>query len=126
MQIETQRLLIRNVKTEDELPFAIMASDGSLHDCGFDNNCGSWMKKWIAEVKDFELRNNPYMDYLAYTITLKDETAVIGSIGCSYYEDLKEIGITYFVGAKYRNNGYAVEAVRGYTKYFLNHYHVKK
>ncbi len=126
MQIKTQRLLIRNVRTEDAIPFAIMAADGSLNDCGFDRDCGSWITKWIAEAKDFALRDDPNRDYLAYTITLKDEAIVVGSVGCSYYEDLQEIGITYFVGAQYRNNGYAVEAVRAYTKYFLNHYHVKK
>ncbi len=48
MQIETQRLLIRDVKAEDELPFVEMAADGSLNDCGFDKNCGRWLKKWIA------------------------------------------------------------------------------
>lgn len=54
------------------------------------------------------------------------ETVVVGSIGCSYYEDLQETGITYFIGAQYRNNGYAVEAVKAYTKYFLKHYNIKK
>ena len=70
------------------------------------------------------------MDYLAYTIILKDGAAVVGSVGCSYYEDLRETGITYFVGAQYRNNGYAVEAVKAYTKptYFPFHlcYHRKQ
>ena len=37
MQIETKRLLIRDVKTNDAVPFAIMAADGTLNDCGFDN-----------------------------------------------------------------------------------------
>lgn len=37
MQTETQRLLIRDVKTEDEIPFVQMAADGSLNDCGFDH-----------------------------------------------------------------------------------------
>ena len=36
MQIETKRLLIRDVKTNDAVPFAIMAADGILNDCGFD------------------------------------------------------------------------------------------
>ena len=125
MQIETQRLLIRDVKTEDALPFTIMAADGSLNDCGFDKDCGSWITKWIAEAKDFALRDDPNMDYLAYTITLKDETVVIGSVGCSYYEGLRKIGITYFVGAQHRGNGYAVEAVKAYTEYFLKHYIAK-
>lgn len=65
------------------------------------------------------------MDYLAYTITLKAEAAVIGSVGCSYYEDFQKTGITYFIGAQYRNNGYAVEAVKAYTEYFFSHYNAK-
>lgn len=125
MQIQTQRLLIRDVKKEDAIPFAIMASDGSLNDCGFDKDCGSWITKWIAEAKDFALRDDPDLDYLAYAITLKDEAVVVGSVGCSFYEDLRKIGITYFVGAQYRNNGYAVEAVKAYTQYFLKHYITK-
>lgn len=126
MQIETQRLLIREVKTEDEIPFVEMAADGSLNDCGFDRDCGSWITKWITEAKGFTIRDNPNMDYLAYTITLKAEATTIGSVGCSYYEDLQETGITYFIGAQYRNNGYAVEAVKAYMEYFLNHYNAKR
>ena len=57
---------------------------------------------------------------------MKDEAAVVGSIGCSYYDDLQEVGITYFIGAQYRNNGYAAEAVKAYTEYFLKHYHAKR
>lgn len=126
MRIETQRLFIRDIKTDDEIPFVKMAADGSLNDCGFDRNCSSWIKEWITEAKDFIVRDNPNKDYLAYTITLKDETMVVGSIGCSYYEDFQKTGITYFIGAQYRNNGYAVEAVKAYTEYFLKHYNIKK
>lgn len=125
MKIETQRLLIRDVRTEDGIPFAKMAADGSLIDCGFDRNCGRWITKWTAEAEGFAFRDNPDMDYLAYTITLKDEAAVVGSIGCSYHEDFRKTGITYFIGAQYRNNGYAAEAVKAYTDYFLKHYHAK-
>ncbi len=126
MQIETQRLLIRDVKTEDGIPFVKMAADGSLNDCGFDRDCGNWMTEWIDEAKEFAFRDDPNTDYLAYTITLKDKAEVIGSVGCSYYEDLQKTGITYFIGAQYRDNGYAVEAVKAYTEYFLNHYHAKR
>ena len=126
MQIETQRLMIRDIEAGDAVPFAIMAADGSLNDCGFDKDCNNWITEWITEAKAFALRDNPNMDYLAYTITLKDGAEVIGSVGCSYYEDLRETGITYFVGAKYRNNGYAAEAVKAYTEYFLKHYNAKR
>lgn len=124
MEIETQRLLIRDVEVEDEIPFVKMAADGSLNDCGFDRDCGNWITKWIDEARGFAFRDNPNMDYLAYTITLKAE--VIGSVGCSYYQDLQKIGITYFIGTQYRDNGYAVEAVKAYTDYFFNHYNEKR
>ncbi len=125
MQIETQRLLIRDIKTEDKTPFIEMAADGSLNDCGFDKDCGKWITEWIAEAKSFSFRDNPSIDYLAYTIALKNSTIVVGSIGCSYYEDFRKTGITYFIGVPYRNNGYAVEAAKAYTEYFLKHYNIK-
>ena len=126
MEIETQRLLIRDVKTEDEVPFVKMAADGSLYDCGFDKDCGNWITKWIDEARGFAFRDNPNMDYLAYTITLRAEAEVIGSIGCSYYQDLQKTGITYFIGTQYRDNGYAVESVKAYTDSFFNHYNEKR
>lgn len=126
MLIETQRLIIRDLKPEDEKAFVEMALDGSLNDIGFDESCGEWMAEWISEARQFAVRDNPCMDYLAYVITLKGENKVIGSVGCSYYEDLQEVGITYFIGANYRNAGYAVEAVRAYTKHFFDNYDMQK
>lgn len=126
MLIETQRLIIRDLKEDDKIPFAEMAADGSLNDCGLDINCGIWISEWIAEAISFALRDNPKKDYLAYTIVLKNSHIVIGSIGCSYYEDLLETGITYFIGAQYRNCGYASEAVKAYTAYFFKHYNMSK
>lgn len=126
MLIETQRLVIRDLKTEDEVPFAEMAADGSLNDIGFDEDCGSWMAEWVSEAKEFTLRDNPLMDYLAYTVTLKDSGIVVGSVGCSYYDDLQETGITYFMGAQYRKNGYAAEAVKAYIEFFFSNYNVHR
>ena len=125
MLIETQRLIIRDLKSEDEKAFVEMASVGSLNDVGFNDSCGEWMAAWITEAKQFAIRYNPCKDYLAYVITLKNNK-MIGSVGCSYYEDLKEVGITYFIGAQYRNSGYAVEAVQAYIKYFFSSYNIKK
>lgn len=126
MFIETERLIIRDLKTKDEIPFTEMAADESLNDVGFDKECGKWITNWITEAKDFAFRDIPVMDYLAYTIILKGENIVIGSVGCSYYEDLHETGITYFIGAQFRNNGYALEAVKAYIEYFFNHYNIHK
>lgn len=126
MFLETDRLIIRDVKPEDEPPYIEMASDGSLHDIGFDRECHTWMENWIKEAMELAAADNPATDYLAYTILLKESETVIGSVGCSYYEDLQETGITFFLGAKYRGNGFATEAVRAYIKYFFNHYSIPR
>ena len=126
MTIETERLLIRAFRPEDEIPLIEMASDGSLHDIGFDNDCDGWMANWILEAKKLTDLDNPTLEFLAYAIELKEKNIVIGSVGCSYYDDLQETGITYFIGAKYRHNGYAVEAVKAYVNYFMKHYNIYK
>ena len=84
------------------------------------------MAEWVAEAKELTLRDNPLMDYLAYTVTLKDSGIVAGSVGCSYSDDLQETGITYFMGAQYRNNGYAAEAVKAYIEFFFSNYDVHR
>lgn len=122
MLCETKRLIIRILKPEDELVFIKMASDGSLNDIGFGQDCDAWMKDWIAEAIQLTKKKNPCDEYLAYAIVLKDTDEVVGSVGCSYYENLEKVGITYFVGAEYRGNGYAAEAVWAYTKYFWDSY----
>ena len=126
MIIETKRLLIRTLEPEDEIPFIEMAADGSLNDIGFDSSCSKWMKKWIKEARKLTGIDNPSLSYLAYAVELKEKNIVIGSVGCSYYDDLQETGITYFIGTNYRHNGYAVEAVKAYAKYFMEHYNINK
>ncbi|MBD5484451.1 MAG: GNAT family N-acetyltransferase [Lachnospiraceae bacterium] len=126
MLLETKRLMIRPVEPADEAVFIDMAADGSLNDIGFDRQCGAWMHSWTKEAKELTDADDPMSDYLAYTIVLKDKDIVIGSVGCSYYDDLREVGITYFIGAQYRGRGYATEAVKVYSAYFLSRYDISK
>jgi len=126
MIIETKRLTIRSLITDDESSFIEMASDGSLNDVGFSNDCSGCMADWILEAKKLTDADNPTLKYLAYAIELKEKNILIGSVGCLYYDDLQEVGITYFIGSNYRHKGYAVEAVKAYVIYFLNHYNICK
>ena len=123
MFIKTDRLFIRDLETTDGIIFSNMASDGSLEDdIGFDIECHSWMDEWMVEARQLIDNDNPTENYLAYTVELKETHEVIGSVGCSYYKDIEKVGITYFIGAEYRNHGYATEAIKEYVRYFLQQY----
>ncbi|WP_026527398.1 GNAT family N-acetyltransferase [Butyrivibrio sp. VCD2006] len=122
MKIENDRLIIRDVAQSDGEAFINMASDGSLNDVGFDKDCSSWMGDWIKEAQNLAREDNPRKYYLAYVIEDKKTGSSVGSVGCSFYEDLKKVGITYFIGADFRNNGYASEAIKAYVCYFFEHY----
>lgn len=124
MILETNRLVIRPVGESDEKPFVLMAADGSLNDIGFDRDCGERMGEWIREAKELAKTDDPLADYLAYTVVLKESGEAIGSVGCSYYDDLDKVGVTYFIGARHRGGGYAAEAVKAYAEYFLSHYDI--
>lgn len=127
MYIETERLIIRSLELTDEKTFIEMASDGSLRDIFGDcSNCSEWMREWLEEAILLDKENNPQKSYLAYAIIEKKRNLLIGSIGCSFYDDLKQIGITYCIGANHRRRGYATEAVHAYAKYFLEHYEVSE
>ncbi len=60
MKIETDRLIIRSLRPDDEQAFIEMASDGSLTEIFGDcSECSHWMGKWIAESIQLEQENNP-------------------------------------------------------------------
>ncbi len=126
MKIETKRLIIRSIEKGDEKVFSQMAKDGSLTEVGFDKDCGEWIGDWINEALELTANDDPRADYIPCTIVDRRSDQIIGNVGCTYYEDTDEIGICYFVGAGYRNNGYASEAVRAYTGYFFDHYNENK
>lgn len=123
MRLETKRLIIRSLLPEDEAAYIKMAADGSLHEIFGDcSDCQEWMGQWLQDAIQLDNADNPRREYLAYAVAEKESGQVIGSVGCSYYEDLHKTGITYFVGSDYRQKGYAAEAARTYADFFLKHY----
>lgn len=127
MFLETKRLIIRSLHTSDEKAFIEMASDGSLTEIFGDcSECHKWMGEFISEAINLETEDNPYNQYMAFAIEDKTSHMVIGSVGSSYYEDLTEVGVTYFIGANYRGNGYAAEALQCLVDYLFARYNLKK
>lgn len=127
MYIETERLIIRSLKPEDEEAFIEMASDGSLTEIFGDcKDCRKWMGSWIRQALDLDRADDPHGEYLAYAITEKSGGMLLGSVGCSHYQDLGQVGITFFIGSPYRGKRYAAEAAAAYAGYFFTHYGVQK
>lgn len=127
MFIETKRLIIRSLQPTDEKVFIEMASDGSLTEIFGDCcECQKWMGKFISEAIKLETEDNPYNEYLAFAIEDKKNHMVVGSVGSTYYEDFMEVGVTYFIGANYRGNGYAAEALQCLVDYMFGKYDLKK
>ncbi len=129
MYLETERLIIRSIRSEDETAFIEIASDGSLDEDifgGWPGEYAVFIHDWIAEAMELDREDNPEKDYLAYAIVEKASGTVIGSVGCSYYEDSGEIGPVYFIGTSYRGKHYATEAMKAYGRYFFEHYNKSK
>lgn len=127
MFLETQRLIIRSLRPADEKAFIEMASDGSLIEIYGDcSECHKWMGEFISDAIKLEAEDNPYNEYLAFAIEDKRSHKVIGSVGSSYYEDFKEVGVTYFIGADDRGNGYAAEALQCFADYMFARYNLRK
>lgn len=127
MRLETKRLIIRSVQPADERVFIDMASDGSLWEIFGDcSECHKWMGEFISEAIRLEAEDDPFHEYLAFAIEDKGSHIVVGSVGSSYYEDFKEVGVTYFIGAEYRGNGYAAEALQCLVDYLFERYSLKK
>ena len=126
MILKTDNLLIRSFIESDGRAFAKMAEDGSLSDVGLTADCAEWIDEWAKEATALSREDDPKKEYIACTVCLRATNEVIGSVGCSYYEDLDEVGITYFIGNQYRQNGYAAESVRAYSDYFFSHYPIDR
>ena len=127
MLLETKRLIVRSILPTDEKAFINMAADGSLWEIYVDcSECHIWMKEFISEAIRLEAEDNPRQEYLAFAIEDKVKHLVVGSVGSTYYEDFMEVGVSYFIGADHRGNGYAAEALKCFIEYLFAKYHLKK
>ena len=127
MYLATDRLIIKSIQPSDEAIFIEMASDGSLTEIFGDcNECHKWMGEFISDAIRLEQENNPFHEYMAFVIKNKESHEVLGSVGSSFYEDFDEVGVTYFIGAKYRGHGYAAEALCALVEYLYANYEIEK
>lgn len=127
MRLETKRLIIRSLQPTDENALIDMAADGSLWEIfGGCSECQKWMGEFIRDAIRLEAEDDPYHEYLAFAIEDKNSHMMVGSVGSSYYEDFEEVGVTYFIGAEYRGNGYAAEALQCLVEYLFERFHLNR
>ena len=127
MLLETKRLTVRSIRPTDEKAFIDMAADGSFRELyGASRQSNTWMQEFISETIRLEAEDNPRQEYLAFAIEDKVKHLVVGSVGSTYYEDFMEVGVSYFIGADHRGNGYAAEALKCFIEYLFAKYHLKK
>ncbi|MCG3669003.1 GNAT family N-acetyltransferase [Aliarcobacter butzleri] len=116
MYIKTQRLLIRNFKTDDlNDVFNIYKDDETckylLHDAWNENNKNQEFKLKLSKA-------NLEKDY-AVNLACVFDNVVIGDINIWYTQMKDSVEIGYTFNPKYSNNGYATEALKTIVEYLL-------
>lgn len=116
MYIKTQRLLIRNFKTDDlNDVFNIYKDDETckylLHDAWNENNKNQEFKLKLSKA-------NLEKDY-ALNLACVLDNVVIGDINIWHTQMKDSVEIGYTFNPKYSNNGYATEALKAIVEYLL-------
>ncbi|MFY7843589.1 GNAT family N-acetyltransferase [Chryseobacterium gambrini] len=118
MNLETERLLIRDLTLDDKQAVFNYRSDAEA------NKFQSWIPETLEDVEQFIERNNKEFNqpesWYQVLITEKDSKAVIGDIGIHFFgaENLQaELGIT--LNKDFQGRGFASEALKGVINFLL-------
>lgn len=115
MRIETDRLIIRDLKQKDkEQLFKIV----------WQKNVVRFMKDWSENSPSAESFTG-YIDWhqtqkdsidvyecKRYAVTLKENDLLIGVVGMGLEDTVNEVEIAYFIDEDYQNQGYATESLK--------------
>ncbi|BEV03147.1 GNAT family protein [Chryseobacterium gambrini] len=119
MNLETERLLIRDITSDDKQAIFNYRSDAEA------NKFQSWIPETLEDVEQFIQRNNKEFNqpesWYQVLITEKDSKAVIGDIGIHFFgaENLQvELGIT--LNKDFQGIGYASEALKGVINFLFS------
>lgn len=111
--IRTKRLFIDTLKTENANSYFKIAKKSNTLLCRYTPFFIAYSQKHAIEI--IQSYSGPY-SYM-YGIWKNDKT-LIGAILYDHFFSCDFIAVSYFIGKKYRGNGYIVEAINGLTKNF--------
>jgi Acetyltransferases, including N-acetylases of ribosomal proteins len=121
VELETERLVLRNFRNEDKQEFYSIIQDPQLYktlpeDHMYNleevNNIVNWFiyrydQNTLGDIAKFPL-----------VISLKENNQIIGDIGIgNYFKDKTATEVFYFINSTYWNKGYVSEAMEVFMKY---------
>ncbi|KQT23302.1 GNAT family acetyltransferase [Chryseobacterium sp. Leaf405] len=119
MQLETERLLLRDITIDDKQAIFDYRSDVET------NKFQSWIPETLEDVESFIQRNNKEFNqpesWYQVLITNRQTKAVIGDIGIHFFgiENLQvELGIT--LNKNFHGKGFASEALNRVVDFLFN------
>lgn len=119
MQLNTERLVLRDITIEDKQAIFDYRSDAGA------NKFQSWIPETLEEVESFIQRNNIEFNtpesWYQLLITHKETKDVIGDIGIHFLGDENlqvELGIT--LNTVFQGQGFASEALKGVIDFLFN------
>lgn len=117
MKIETKRLILIPI-TYDFVCNIMQNKTGYLDKLGYKINIIEWKEFELANIIPIfkgQLGNDTNIGFCPWLIISKDNNFVIGNCGCHGEPDKEgNVEIGYEISEKYRNQGFAIEAVQEY------------
>ena len=118
MIYETERLLIRKLKTSDIDPFHKMQSNKNVM-IYTDSGIKTYEEDVIDLAHVIDCYHKPNNRFWVWAVVRKKDNALIGTVALiEYDENNDEVGFRF--AEKYWNNGYGFEVLQGLLKYAKN------
>ncbi|KAN0028366.1 hypothetical protein ACTFIV_010210 [Dictyostelium citrinum] len=116
--IETERLILRDMKLEDKYDIFRYRSDSET------NKYQGWIPKTLDDVEEFIKRNpsefNKPDTWYQLIIICKESNSIVGDIGIHFIDMINkqvEIGIT--LNKLFQKRGYAIESLNALIEYLF-------
>lgn len=117
VKLESKNLILRRIYLTD----AKQIYEGFVNQEGFLYYANKTKRTYQQQIDSLKGIDEKYkrLDYYNWLITLKTNDDVIGSINANVNED-SVININYAIDDRYKNNGFATEALLLIKDFFLN------
>jgi ribosomal-protein-alanine N-acetyltransferase len=122
--LKTMRLILRKLRLSDINDLIESGNDYDIHYNSFFLMKFPFGKKEAIEVINEQKKSK---NLKRFGIEIKDSKIIIGVIDLyNINEKSKKLKLGYWIGHKYRRNGYATEAVKKIIEYVFENFEIEK